>query len=107
MLEPDILSRIKTLLTDLFGEDRFGNTHIGRNTGLYDELGLKSLEVVTLLGEVESTLGLNEAVDRIPVTELVRMGDIVDRVPGATRRPSRADPVLESLSRGARRRRTR
>lgn len=107
MAEPDVLSRIGILLADLFGEDRFGNTHIDRNTGLYEELGLKSLEVVTLLGEVESTLGLNETVARIPITELVRIGDIVDRIPGMSPKPSRADPVLESMSRGARRRRNR
>lgn len=102
----DILQQVADLLAERIGPDRL-DAPIDRRTGLQSELGLKSIEIVGLLAAIESSLGLTTPAAEIPVTELRTVGDLVDRIPGQVRMPATADPLLDSMQRGARRRRGR
>lgn len=107
MPDQDLLRRVRDLLIDQFGADRFGASPIDRSSRLFDELGLTSLEIVSVLTELESTVGLDLPRARIPITELSTVGDLMDQIRGEAGRTTRDDPLLDSLARGASRRRKR
>lgn len=105
ILDQDTLGRVQNIARDIFGEERFAGAAFDRNSELITELGFSSLEIVTLLTELESTLGLRVPATQIPITELITVADLIRQTAGQSPPPSGTDPIADSMKRGSRRRR--
>jgi acyl carrier protein len=99
-------STFKDLLLRLF-EDRFENIQIGNETGLVSDLQLSSLDMVSIVLELESEVGLQIPADEVPISEIRTVGDLRNIIAGQPAAPKAQDALSDSLSRGIRRRRRR
>lgn len=82
-----------------------GDAVFSGNSELFTELGFTSLEIVSLLTELESTVGLRVPVTQIPITELKTIADLIRQTAGQAAPRSGNDPIADSMKRGSRRRR--
>jgi acyl carrier protein len=104
-LDQDILDRVQSIAVDLFGPERFGNVALSGSSELFTELGLSSLEIVSLLTELDSAVGLRIPVTQVPITELFTISDLVRQIADNSSPPTDNDPIAASMKRGSRRRR--
>lgn len=111
----DSLGEIQHLVAELIGPERMAGRVLKPGTGLFDELGLSSLEAVSLLAKLEARQRLRLPASQVAITELRTVADLIRQMPGATVAGSGSvpgtdpgsDPVAASMERGARRRRRR
>lgn len=106
MTPNSFLSTFRELLSRLF-EGRFEDVQIGNETGLVSDLQLSSLDMVSIIVELESEVGLRVPADEVPISEIRTVSDLHNIIAGQPAAPIVQDTLSDSLSRGIRRRRRR
>lgn len=75
----EIIEKLTNIINEYIPEE---NNNLSETTNLHTELGLSSLELVSMIGDVEDTFGIE--LPDTEITKLITVGDIADFIESNT-----------------------